>query len=194
MSTEIDARGLACPQPVIQAKKALDSIEQGSVTVIVDNAVAKENVAKLARANRCGLSIEEKDGHFYLRLTKDSGRQTPDGIPAARTVYLIAKNTLGHGNDELGAVLMKSFFFTLQAGDSVPAAVMFINAGVELAVDSSPVLDHLKALSAKGTEIMSCGTCLDYFGLKERLAIGEISNMYDILARLEGAGKAITLS
>jgi selenium metabolism protein YedF len=193
MSAEVDARGLACPQPVIQTKKALDSIESGVVTVVVDNAVAKENVTKLAKANHCGISVEEQDGCFYLRLTKDGTRQ--EVVPAAvgKVVYLITKNTLGHGSDELGTVLMKSFFFTLQSGDVLPAAVMFINSGIQLATKDSPVLEHLQTLSGRGVKIMSCGTCLDYYERKDQLAVGEISNMYAILEQLNLAQKAITL-
>lgn len=192
MSTNVDARGLACPQPVIDTKKALESIDSGVVSVIVDNVAAKENVTKLARASQCGVAIEEKDGCFYLTITKEGTVLAPEAAALARPVYLITQNTLGHGSEELGGVLIKSFFFTLQAGTEMPAAVMFINSGVKLAIAGSPVIEHLKTLSSKGVTIMSCGTCLDYYGLKEQLAVGEVSNMYTILEQLN-AGKAITL-
>lgn len=192
MSTKVDARGLACPQPVIDTKKALESIESGIVSVIVDNVAAKENVTKLARASQCGVAIEEKDGCFYLTITKERAVPAPGAAALARPVYLITQNTLGHGSEELGGVLIKSFFFTLQAGTEPPEAVMFINSGVKLAIAGSPVIEHLQTLSSKGVTIMSCGTCLDYYGLKEQLAVGEVSNMYTILEQLN-AGKAITL-
>jgi len=197
MSTNIDARGLACPQPVIAAKKALDSITGGIVTVLVDNTAAKENVTKLAVANNCGVSIEEQGGYFQIKITK--GASTPVGAaaPAADqeqdVVYFISNDTLGQGSDELGAILMKSFFFTLTEAEFLPRLMLFVNGGVRLTTEDSPVLSHVKQLAEKGVVILSCGTCLDYFQLKERLAVGEVTNMYTILAELNKAGKAITL-
>ena len=197
MSVEVDARGLSCPQPVIAAKKALDSMNDGVLTIIVDNAVAKENVVKFAAAASCGVSVEEQTGHYYIKITKGApypGREK--GSPAAahgQPVYLITQNTLGHGSPELGAILMKAFFTTLLETEPLPRAVLFINSGVKLTADDSAVLDQLNALACRGVVILSCGTCLDYFQLKPRLAVGEISNMFTILAELSGAAKAITL-
>ncbi len=200
MSTDIDARGLACPQPVIATKKALDAIVDGVVTTLVDNPAAKENVVKFAAANGCGVSVEEQNGHYRIRITKGapvavghSGQSggRPDR-PTGDTVYLITKDTLGHGSDELGAILMKSFFYTVRESQPLPRAVLLVNGGVRLAVAGSPVLDHLDALAAAGVTVLSCGTCLDYFGLKDRLAIGGVTNMYSILDQL-AAGKAVTL-
>ncbi len=200
MSTDIDARGLACPQPVIATKKALDAIADGVVTTIVDNAAAKENVVKFAAASGCGVSVEEQGGHYRIRITKGapvaadkSGPgDRPDGRPTGDTVYLITKDTLGHGSDDLGAILTKSFFYTVRESQPLPKAILFINGGVRLSVAGSPVLDHLRALAAAGVTVLSCGTCLDFFGLKDELAVGGVTNMYTILDHLT-AGKAITL-
>ncbi len=197
MSTEIDARGLACPQPVIATKKALDAIAGGVVTTIVDNPVAKENVLKFAAASGFGVSVEEAGGHYRLRITKDApaagGASAPVVCqPAGGTVYLISQDTLGHGDAELGAILMKSFLYTVLESQPLPRAVLFLNSGVRLAVAGSPVLDHLTALAARGVRVLSCGTCLDFFGLKDKLAVGEVTNMYAIVAEL-AAGKAVTL-
>lgn len=196
MSNEVDARGLPCPQPVIAVKKALDSLTDGVVTAIVDNAVAKENVVKFSVANGCGASVEEQDGHYSIRITKGAPIAGVGVQPAAetgRTVYLITQNTLGHGSEELGAILMKAFLFTLLESGPLPQAILFINSGVQLAVEGSPVLDHLKGLSAKGVAISSCGTCLDYFSVKDRLAVGEITNMFAIITAMDRAAKAVTL-
>ncbi|MDR7868778.1 MAG: sulfurtransferase-like selenium metabolism protein YedF [Sporomusaceae bacterium] len=200
MSTEIDARGLACPQPLIATKKALDVIADGVVITLVDNAAAKENVVKFAAANGCGVSVEEQGGNYRICITKGApvaaGHSGPAGgqaeRPAGNTVYLITKDTLGHGSDELGAILTKSFFYTVRESQPLPNAILFINGGVRLAVAGSPVLDHLAALAAAGVTVLSCGTCLDYFGLKDRLAVGGVTNMYSILDQL-AAGKAVTL-
>jgi selenium metabolism protein YedF len=196
MSTDIDARGLSCPQPVIATKKALDAIADGIVTTLVDNLAAKENVVKFAVANGCGVSVEEQGGHYRIRITKGApvaaGQSGPASAPAGETVYLITRETLGHGSDELGAILMKSFFYTVRESKPLPRAVLFINSGVKLTVAGSPVLDHLTALAAAGVNVLSCGTCLDYFALKDTLAVGGVTNMYTILEQL-AAGKAVTL-
>jgi len=197
MSIEVDARGLACPQPVIATKKALDELPDGVITTIVDNTIAKENVLKFAVANNCGASVEEKNGQYYIKITKSAASngsaERSETAPAGQAVYLITKNTLGHGNEELGGVLMKSFLHTLLEIKPLPRALLFINSGVYLTTDNSPVLDHLKSLAGQGVQILSCGTCLDYFSLKNHLAVGEITNMYTILAELNGAATAITL-
>ncbi len=194
MSSEIDARGLACPQPVIATKKALDVIREGVVTTIVDNTAARENVAKFAAANGCGVSVEERSGYYHIRITK--------GTPAAETgkpaiasgtvVYLITKDTLGHGSEELGAILMKSFFYTLGEIEPLPRSILLINSAVKLAVEGSSVAEYLASFAESGVKVLSCGTCLDHFHLKDRLAAGGVTNMYTILAELS-VGPAITL-
>lgn len=196
MANYVDARGLACPQPVIAAKKALDSIDNGTVTVIVDNAIAKENLLKLAASSHCDVRVNEKDGLFTLQLVKGSGSIQAEPLntvaAASATVYLITKNTLGHGYDELGGVLMKSLLFTLVEKQPHPKTLMFINSGVLLTTQGSPVLEHLQKLEQAGVQLLSCGTCLEYYQLKDKLAVGGVTNMYTILDEMS-ANKAITL-
>ena len=195
MSVNVDARGLACPQPVIATKRALDSLDAGTVTTIVDNAVAKENVMKFARASHCDVSVSENGGLYTLVITKGDGGSPPPAATAAKAgsqVFLMTRDTLGHGSEELGAVLMKSFFFTMTELEPPPRAVLFLNGGVRLTLRGSPVLEHIRNLEGRGVEIISCGTCLDYFGLKDELAAGSIGNMYTIMELLT-ADKAITL-
>jgi len=195
MANYVDARGLACPQPVIATKKALDSIDDGRVTVIVDNAIAKENVLKLAASSHCEVRVEEKNGLFTLHIVKgsDSNQAEPlIAVESSATVYLITKNTLGHGNDELGGVLIKSLLFTLVEKQPYPKTVMFINSGVLLTTQGSPVLEHLQKLEQAGVQLLSCGTCLEYYQLKDKLAVGGVTNMYTILDEMS-ANKAITL-
>lgn len=197
MSTNIDARGLACPQPVIAAKKALESIAKGVVTITVDDRIAKENVVKFATAHGCGVSITEQNGEFLLRITKGEKQSEAAAIgqaaAAGDTVYLITQDTLGHGNRELGAVLMKSFVFTLLETKPLPKAILFMNSGILLTIEDSPVLSHLRTLADAGVEILSCGTCLDYYTVKERLAVGGVTNMYTIVETMSAAVKIITL-
>src|SRR5450756_252458 len=177
----IDNCGLACPQPVINTKKALDGIGAGqSLISIVDNAAAKENVTRFAVNSGCTVKAEEKNGIFSLTLTKNGAAPTATAPVAeiqstAGKVIFIRSNLLGIGSDELGSLLIKSFFYAVsQTPDHLPAKIVLINSGVKLAVTDSPVLKDLQALVAAGVEILACGTCLDFYGLKEQLAVGHI--------------------
>ncbi|MBC8016069.1 MAG: sulfurtransferase-like selenium metabolism protein YedF [Sporomusaceae bacterium] len=197
MYTNIDARGLACPQPVIAVKKALESIVSGVVTITVDDRIAKENVLKFAASYGCGVSITEQDGYFSLKITKEEQRSEPSvnlqSMAAGDTVYLMTQDTLGHGNRELGAVLMKGFVYTLLETKPMPKAILFMNSGILLTIEDSPVLPHLRTLADAGVEILSCGTCLDYYEVKDRLAVGGVTNMYTIVETMSAAIKVITL-
>lgn len=194
---ELNCQGLACPQPVIMTKKALEQ-KPAEITVLVDNLAAKENVAKFAASSGYGVSIENADGIYRLNLL---AKQTAVNVAAGKELaaeaeapaILLGRNTLGTGSEELGAILMKSFFVSLLELPQLPRAVMLINSGVYLAVTDSPVLQPLQELSRRGVAVMVCGTCLDYFSLKEKLAVGEVTNMYSILSELTRAGNTITL-
>lgn len=192
----LDCQGLACPQPVILTKKALDQ-RPPQLTVIVDNAAAKENVAKFAAASGYGVNIEPAGGVFRLHLlalgSAPAALPADAGVPAAGPVFLISRATLGQGDDQLGAILMKSFFVSLQELQPAPRAILLLNGGVHLAVEGSPVLAGLQELSRRGVNVMVCGTCLDFFQLKDKLAVGSVTNMYSILTELTGASRAITL-
>ena len=197
MLINIDGRGLACPGPVIEVKKALEGIDTGVVTIFVDNKIAKENVFKFATAHGCSASIAEQSGGFLLTICK--GEALPELVISSEktvtgdTVYVFSQDTLGHGNRELGAVLMKGFMYTLLETNPKPKTLLFMNSGVLLTVEGSPVVEHLGNLAQAGVEILSCGTCLDYFAVKDKLAIGEITNMYTIVEAMTGAAKVITL-
>jgi selenium metabolism protein YedF len=196
LNNQLDCRGLACPLPVIETKKALAGLTGEALTVLVDNQVAKENVVKFATAQQCGVSVEGQDGDFRIRITKSgipAAVITPVGTAASSVggVWLITQDSLGHGNKELGSVLMKSFFYTLTERE-LPSKVLFINSGVLLTLQDSPVLAYIETLAGRGVEVLSCGTCLDYYGVKERLAVGGITNMYTIVEAL-ATGRAVTL-
>lgn len=204
MSTEInanqnslDCRGLACPQPVILTKKAMDQLP-AELIVLVDNVAAKENVAKFASTAGYGVSIEQVEGNYRLRLVAGTvaphdSSQTEITAATSAAVFLLTRNTLGSGSEELGAILMKAFFVSLLELPQQPRVIMLLNSGVYLAAEGSPVLAVLQELSQRGVSVMVCGTCLDYFSLKEKLAVGSVTNMYSILTELTGAGRAITL-
>lgn len=194
---ELDCRGLACPQPVILTKKALDHLP-AELTVLVDNVAAKENVAKFASANGYGVSIEQGAGLYRLRLVAGASvaginSQPEMGAATTAAAILLTRNTLGSGSEELGAILMKAFFASLLELPQQPRVIMLLNSGVYLAAENSPVLAALQDLSQRGVAVMVCGTCLDYFSLKDKMAVGNVTNMYSILTELAGAERAITL-
>jgi len=200
MNKEIDMRGKQCPVPVIQTKKALESVKGGSIITIVDNDVAKENISKLAKSMNLTAEIKEAKGDFYIEIYKKGDIQISEGLefPSKSPqnedlVILITKDTLGEGNRELGEVLMKGYLYTLTEASKTPKRLMFLNAGVRLTVEGSAVIDHLRNLEEKGVEILSCGACLDYYKLKNQLMVGGIGNMYDIVEKSNAAQKTITL-
>jgi selenium metabolism protein YedF len=195
MSKEIDCRGLSCPQPVINTKKALEAIAEGTVTVLVDNPESRENVKRFATSQGCDVVITEKGGAYALTIKKKPGRagSAQAGAAEGPTVVCITTNVFGKGSEELGAVLMKAFLNTLWDHQPRPAKLIFVNAGVFLATDGSDVLDSLELLDKEGVEVLSCGTCLAFFGIKEKLKVGRVSNMHEIVASLMTAGRVINL-
>ena len=187
----IDCRGLACPGPVIQVKKKMEGKPPGSIFAIeVDSEASRENVRRFAKSRGAAVSVEEIKGDAF-RLTV-----TTDNVPSTQKeqlspVVFVTSDVLGSGDDKLGGILMEGFVNTLSDQDTVPDKIIFMNTGVRLAVEGSPVLDTLTVLSDRGCEIMSCGTCLEYFSLKDNLAVGIVSNMYDIQRSLMNAAKVI---
>ncbi|SHK14803.1 selenium metabolism protein YedF [Anaerobranca californiensis DSM 14826] len=177
----IDNSKLPCPQPVINTKKA---IEEGlPVKSIVDNEVAKENVVKFC--TKLGLKTEViKNGEKYEIIIGKDGELLKLTKNELEGTYLIKSKTLGVGDEKLGEGLMKAFIYTLTQKDKAPKRIMLLNSGVFLAVKGSQTVDDLKVLAQKGTEILSCGTCLDFYNVKEQLAVGTITNMYDIVENL----------
>jgi selenium metabolism protein YedF len=203
MEQKIDCRGLACPQPVLETKKALEAPGADEILVRVDNLSSKENVRRFAESQGHQVSITEEKGVFELKIRRKKGEQKPESagrktetsqcLAAPDLVVFIDTDSLGRGSEELGRILMRSFLQTVGQSDVHPQKVILINSGVKLACEESEVLEDLQELSAKGTEILSCGTCLDFFGIKKKLSAGKVSNMYEILNSLAQAGKVIKI-
>ena len=163
----LDCRGLECPLPVVKTKEALK--EENVVSTIVDNEIAVENLTKFAKVKNYTVN-SKKEGKDYI--------------------VEISSETMGN-NEELGAILMKSFIFSLTKQDVLPDEMIFYNEGVKITTTKSETLEDLKYLANNGVEIVSCGTCLDFFHLKEELQVGSVTNMYDIVERMEKADKII---
>ncbi len=192
----VDARGLPCPQPVILARQAL--MEGGFETyeVIVDNEASKENLLKFAAYSQCAVERVASAGSETRILLKPREGATASGLPeatditaltcepAARPVVLITSDGIGRGDDDLGRLLMRGFLYTLSVSEAPPQRVIFMNAGVKLAVEGSDSLENLRKLADLGVEVLACGTCLEFFKLTDRLAVGAITNMYEITEHL----------
>jgi len=198
MAVTVDARGLPCPQPVLLTRDALR--ESDTVTTIVDNETAQHNVTRMAERAGCRVRAEEKEDGIYLYITRGEAPQreaapqpapTPSGGPL---VLVVPSEFMGRGeHDELGEILIRGFFHTLGEVQPRPDVIVFFNSGVKLVVEGSPVVEDLRALVERGVEILACGTCLGYYELKEKVAVGEVSNMYTIAETILGAGKVVSL-
>ena len=203
---KLNARGKACPMPVVMALKELEGGCRDLV-VEVDNAIAVENLTRLGEGRGMTVSVAEGGGTYAVRLTGGAPAAEPgaDAQPAngiyangAHAVggyaVFVGKDHVGEGAGELGRNLMKMALYTLANGEEPPAFVLFMNGGVSLpAGEDTGVLESLNKLIEKGAEVLVCGTCLDYYGLKESLKAGTVSNMYEILERMRRAAKVITL-
>ena len=200
MAETVNAKGLACPQPVILAMRALK--KEDRIVVIVDNDTAVENVTRLGKSSGCDVVSEKKsDGTYEIRLEKkaDAAPTTDDQgiVRAGQTdvsgpfTIVFAENKMGRGDDELGAVLIRAFIHTITEQDVKPDMMIFYNTGVKLATQDSEVFDDLKNLAAAGVEMLVCGTCANFFNIKDQIAVGLISNMYDIAGAMSRAGRLV---
>lgn len=192
MTKIIDCKGLKCPQPVINTKKFFDSIEEGQATTIVDNEVAKNNILKLSEKNGFKSEVEEKDSLYYITMIKEHCIDCESNLSNTdKLVMVISKNVLGSGDDKLGSALMKSYLYALSESDKLPSHLLFLNGGVKLTVEGSECLESIESLKNKGVTILSCGTCLDFYGIKDKLKIGEITNMYTIVEEMTSSNNTI---
>ncbi len=189
---EIDCRGLACPQPVITTKKAMEESPDKEFILIVDNPSARDNVERFAQSQGAKVKVDQRGNDFYLYIQKGESCEIVEGATKAeKVVVYINSNLMGIGDEALGSILMRSFLKTLLDLKPLPSKLIFVNAGVRLTTEGSEVLESLKSLSEKGVAILSCGTCLDFYGLKEKLKVGVISNMFDIAQSLLEADRLI---
>jgi selenium metabolism protein YedF len=195
----LDCRGLACPQPVIKTREALEQ-KPASVTVLVDNAPASENVRRLLEKSGYGsVDVEQREAALWAVSASASCAACAEaeavieaaGERTSRTLVFLSTETLGHGSDELGAKLMANFLLTLPEMGANLWRVVMVNGGVKLASQPGRALEALKKLEEKGVSLLVCGTCLEYFGLLEQKQVGETTNMLDIVTSLDLADKVI---
>ena len=203
---KLDERGKQCPLPVIETKKALERSVPGTVIeVMVDNEIAVQNLLKMAEHK--GLAHQEEkleEQKFCVRITAaaDHGRiaaeeeeeAEPEQVSAGIRQGLVAAigaSVMGQGDDVLGKVLMKSFIYALSQQDTLPQTVLLFNGGAFLSCEGSESVQDLQAMAAEGVEILTCGTCLNHYGLTEKLAVGSVTNMYDIVERMTRAKSVV---
>ena len=197
----VNAMGDACPIPVVKTKNAIRELNgPGAVETLVDNEIAVQNLTKMANQKGYGVKSEMLEpGKFRVVMTIGDGAQ-PDTTPPEEetclvtpsaerknTVVVISSSHMGSGSDELGAALMKGFLYALNQQDSLPSTILFYNGGAALTCEGSASLEDIRSLQAQGVEILTCGTCLNYYGLTEKLRVGEVTNMYVICEKMTQA-------
>ncbi len=203
---DLDLKGKACPEPVIETRKALAALDREAkeiiVTVQLDNRAACENVTRFAESQDFMVTQEaSEDDIFTLTITRGFNcelpspkrPETPDSATQDRYLLYIDKPEMGCGDEKLGRILMKAFLKTLPELESLPQTIIFLNQGVFLAVSDSPELETIKALEAAGCTILVCGTCLDFYNLKDQLQVGQVSNMFEIAGLLTGPDKVVRI-
>ncbi|MFP4041064.1 MAG: sulfurtransferase-like selenium metabolism protein YedF [Desulfosudaceae bacterium] len=197
--TEIDARGLACPSPVLRTKAALEDEKTKTVTVVVDNEAARQNVQRFLESQGFTVSLEQQGGDYHLTgyreaVASDRPLTVADAPADHRKILILcATDRLGSGDDELGRKLMISFLRTIKEMGEELWRLILVNNGVKLAAADSEVLADLRAYEQKGLTILVCGTCLTHFNLLEQKEVGVTTNMLDIVTAMQLADKVITI-
>ena len=201
MEKIIDCRGLACPLPVVNAKKAAEAMNPGDVlTVLVDNEIAVQNLSRFAEHKGFGVSADkrgEKEYAVIMSISGDAVESKEEEVACVMDsrrkgmLVVLSGNVMGTGDAKLGTSLMKAFVFALTKQDQLPDTILCYNTGAYLTCEGADTLEDLKLLESEGVTILTCGTCLDFYGLKEKLAVGGVTNMYDIVERMENAAQII---
>ena len=202
MEKMIDCRNMACPLPVVNAKKAADELHAGDrLTVLVDNEIAVQNLQRFASGRGYSAAGEKKADNEYAVVIAISGagatQEQEEEITCAvdtrkkGMLVVLSGNVMGTGDAKLGTSLMKAFVFALTKQDRLPETILCYNTGAYLTCQGADTLEDLKLLESEGVTVLTCGTCLDFYGLKEKLAVGGVTNMYDIVERMEAAATIV---
>ena len=190
---KVNAMGDVCPIPVVKTKKAMQELDgAGVIEVLVDNEIAVTNVSKMAAgagAKVVSEQVAEKEYKVTIEVSESSC--ACEMCEEENMVVVISSDRMGSGNDELGKVLIKGFIFAITQLDKLPKTMLFYNGGATLTAEGSDSLEDLKHLEEQGVEILTCGTCLNYYGLSEKLQVGSVTNMYAIVEKMSGADKII---
>jgi len=202
MSKTIDARGKTCPQPVLMTKQGLESLKEGILTVIVDDSTSRDNVERFARSQGCDVEIEGREEGYFLTVVKGHPIEVSAGGPAGQkektapssepnVVVYVGADHMGGGDQELGSILIRAFLKTLRDVSPKPRKLIFVNSGVKLTTEGSDAIETIRELEAMNIAVLSCGTCLDYYRVKDKLKVGLVSNMFDIASSLMEADRVV---
>lgn len=201
---KVNAIGDACPIPVVKTKNAIRDLGgSGVVEVSVDNEIAVQNLLKMAKQKEYEASFEKKSNTEYIVTINVNGGEVSDAKPVAKetaksdeiklkeTIVVIDSDKMGDGDEEFSKTLLKGFIYALSSQDIPPAKILFYNTGVRITTEGSASIEDLKVLEKAGAKIYSCGACLNNYGLTEKLSVGEVTNMYDIVSYLMEADLVI---
>ena len=191
----LDLKGMTCPVPVIETKKFLETRNVVDIEVLVDDNTACENVSRFLKSQGFEVSATAEGSNFSVKGMRIAGEEIEKEAhftAPEKILIFVNSETLGHGNDELGRLLMRSFLSTLKELGEIPWRILFINSGVKLVSEGSECLTPLKDLEAMGVEILACGTCLDYFELKAKVMVGKVTNMYEIVSSFLQTARVIS--
>ena len=201
MNKTLDFKGKACPIPVVETKKVLSSLDEGDIVeVIVDNFIAIQNLNKLAQQTKSNFSYKKVNEDNYIaefvvsaKINAKADLEIECNLNSniSNTIVVLSSDKMGEGDEKLGHILMKGFIYALTEQEVLPKTVLLYNNGAKLSVEDSDSLADLKLLESQGVEIMKCGTCLNHYGLTEKLAVGTVTNMYVISEKQMQAGKII---
>ena len=201
---KVNAIGDACPIPVVKTKNAIRELGgSGVVEVSVDNEIAVQNLLKMAKQKEYEAAFEKKSNTEYIVTINVNGGEVSDTKPVTKatvksdeiklkeTIVVIDSDKMGDGDEEFSKTLLKGFIYALSSQDIPPAKILFYNTGVRLTTEGSASIEDLKVLEKAGAKIYSCGACLNNYGLTEKLSVGEVTNMYDIVSYLMEADLVI---
>lgn len=197
---QVNAMGDACPIPVVKTKNAIKELGgPGVVETLVDNEIAVQNLTKMAKQKGYGVK-SVKLGEYEYKVTMEIGEvaavETEEAdedvaceVPARKknVVVVVSSKAMGEGNDELGTALMKGFIYALSQQDELPSTILFYNGGAAHTCEGSASLEDLKSMEAQGVEILTCGTCLNFYELTDKLQVGGVTNMYVIAEKMTSA-------
>nr|WP_307775720.1 sulfurtransferase-like selenium metabolism protein YedF [uncultured Cetobacterium sp.] len=188
---KVDATGQTCPMPVIMTKNALKEISEGTIEVTIDNKISKENIEKFAKEMGFSYITEEDNGTFFIQITKQSDIKPKEVLSQENIVISIGSDKMGEGDPALGETLMKGFLYTLTEMETLPNTILLYNRGVYLSSLIESAVKDLKDLENRGVEILSCGACANFYHLEDKIAVGSITNMYNIIDKQLKATKVI---
>ena len=197
---KVNAIGDNCPIPVVKAKKAIDALTESAIVEIsVDNEIAVQNVTKMVSQKNLESTFEKvSENHFVIKVQcgeVSENKMTEEVVCTVekeeKMIVVLSSDKMGEGDEELGKVLIKGFIYAITQLDKYPKAVLLYNSGVKLSSEGSDSLEDLKVLEESGVEILSCGTCLNFYNLQDKLQVGKVTNMYSIVEELAGATNII---